>query len=41
MEQTNVQKLAKVLNVLVTITFAANILAIILIPGLLATTPTI
>lgn len=41
MEQTNVQKLAKVLNVLVTITFAANILAIILIPGLWPTTPTI
>ena len=39
MEQTNVQKLAKVLNVLVTITFAANILAIILIPGLLAHDP--
>ena len=39
MEQTNVQKLAKVLNVLVTITFAANILALILIPGLLAHDP--
>ena len=39
MEQTNVQKLAKILNVLVTITFAANILAIILIPGLLAHDP--
>ena len=39
MEQTNVQKLAKVLNALVTITFAANILAIILIPGLLAHDP--
>lgn len=39
MEQTKVQKLAKALNVLVTITFAANILAIILIPGLLAHDP--
>ena len=35
MEQTKVQKLAKTLNLLVTITFAANIIALLLIPGLL------
>ena len=35
MEQTKVQKLARILNVLVMITFAANLVALILIPGLL------
>ncbi len=35
MEQTKGQKLAKTLNLLVTITFAANIIALLLIPGLL------
>ena len=35
MEQTKVQKLAKALNILVMVTLAVNIVAIVLIPGLL------
>lgn len=34
MDMTGVQKLARVLNVLVTITFVCNLLSLLLVPGL-------